>query len=250
MLIWSPFSLILNTGTTDLPLEPNDKESFSLNTSRQNGPQNVFPQPKLPSTKFTYKCSAPQSRVFTYGLKAGNFTHQGEVNNMTECIQHCAQQLNCSAAFMVRRFCFSVKCYSQRSCDTSLAVHSGYNPQLSFITHLPQATTKSHKGKFIRGENRPQKRRCTHTCEREGSIFSSLLQIIVKSCYEYCKSRKLAWNQLSYTVLLYVLICSVWWSHNLHLMVMLVHNGVSSDVKTNKASRMSGFKSFEIANNI
>ena len=91
-----------------------------------------------------YKHSTPQSRVFLHGLNAGHFTHQGEVNNMAECIQHCGDQLDCSAAFMVRHFCFTVKCYSKNSCDTAPAVHSEFNPKLSFITHLsPSMTSQS-----------------------------------------------------------------------------------------------------------
>jgi hypothetical protein len=100
------------------------------------------------SSTIPYKHTSPQSRVFTHGLRAGHFTHQGEVNNMAECIQHCGQQPNCSAAFMVRQFCFTVECYSERSCDTAPAVDSGYNPKVAFIKHLlPPAT--SQPGMFL-----------------------------------------------------------------------------------------------------
>ena len=105
------------------------------------------------SNEIPYKHSSPQSRVFIHGLKAGHFTQHGEVNNMAECIQYCGQQLNCSAAFMVRQFCFTVKCYSKRSCDTAPAVHSGYNPRVAFITHLSPPVT-SHPGMLVAPYNK------------------------------------------------------------------------------------------------
>ena len=114
-----------------------------MNRNTETSSLSVTPSSKYFNTA-PYKHSTPQSRVFLLGLKAGHFTHQGEVNNMAECIQHCGDQLNCSAAFMVRHFCFTVKCYSKNSCDTAPAVHSEFNPKLSFITHLsPSMTSQS-----------------------------------------------------------------------------------------------------------
>ncbi len=126
---------------------------------------------KLPSVTLPYKHSSPQSRVFIHGLKAGHFTQHGQANNMAECIQYCGQQLNCSAAFMVRQFCFTVKCYSKRSCDTAPAVHSGYNPKLSFVTHLSPAMT-SYKGEFREDDL------CSSTARNFYSGFSNMLDII------------------------------------------------------------------------
>ncbi|XP_028405506.1 uncharacterized protein LOC114528113 isoform X2 [Dendronephthya gigantea] len=98
--------------------------------------ENIILKSTKDSNRTRYKHSSPQSRVFTRGIDAGNFTHHEEVNNMPDCIEYCGQQLECSAAFMVRHFCFTVACYNKESCDTAPAVHSGFNPRLSFITHL------------------------------------------------------------------------------------------------------------------
>lgn len=97
------------------------------------------------SNRIPYKHSSPQSRVFTRGLNAGNFTHHEEVNNMPDCIEYCGQRLECSAAFMLHHFCFTVSCYNKESCDTTPAMHSEFNPKLSFITHL----TSSQPGQYV-----------------------------------------------------------------------------------------------------
>ena len=135
-------------GTTQLSLEQRNKKPFLTRNAkkRQDAKQKKFVQSKLPSLQLPFMHSSPQSRVFTYGFQAGHFTHQGKVSNMAECIQYCGQQPNCSAAFMVRQFCFTVKCYNKRSCDTAPAVNSGYNPKVAFITHLSPAMT-SYKEK-------------------------------------------------------------------------------------------------------
>ena len=106
------------------------QEAVKTNASRTNNVNQI-----------SYKHSTPQSRIFVHGIKAGQFIHQGNINNMAECIQRCGQQLNCSAAFTVHHYCFNVKCYSKISCETAPAVHSGYNPQLAFVTHsLPKTS--------------------------------------------------------------------------------------------------------------
>ena len=138
-------------GTTQLWLDKNKQEpSLTLNTrNRQNTQENDFVQSKSPSSeKPPFKHSPSQPRVFLHGLKAGQFTHQGEVKNMAECIQYCGHQSNCSAAFMVQNFCFTVQCYSKKSCDTASAVHSEFNPKLSFITHL-SLPKERYKGEFL-----------------------------------------------------------------------------------------------------
>ena len=127
--------------------EPLDHRQQEINRNIKTSTSN---ETSTYSNAVPFKHSTPQSRVFLHGLKAGQFTHQGEVNNMAECIQYCGHQSNCSAAFMVRNFCFTVQCYSKKSCDTTPAVHSEFNPKLAFVTHFsPPMTSRSGTGFYF-----------------------------------------------------------------------------------------------------
>ena len=67
------------------------------------------------------------------GRKAGVFTNQGTCDNIRECAQWCCQSQNCDVAFMISQDCFSVRCYSSKTCRT-FAIHSSkFNPRMVFV---------------------------------------------------------------------------------------------------------------------
>ena len=99
---------------------------------------------KQPSISF--EAGAVTSSIFFNGMNAGRFTSQGTMKNMEECIHLCGKEMNCSAAFMILKYCFSVKCYTKESCGTRTAIPSVFNPRVSFITHF--SSRMSPSGKF------------------------------------------------------------------------------------------------------
>ena len=52
------------------------------------------------------------------GIKSGNFTKLGEVADMQTCIDACCQDLKCDVAFMAETTCYSLKCFSEKVCET------------------------------------------------------------------------------------------------------------------------------------
>ena len=67
------------------------------------------------------------------GMKSGNFTSRGVVNNFDECFDKCCNVDNCDAAFMVKRTCFSIKCFDQEACKYKAARPSPFNPTLAYV---------------------------------------------------------------------------------------------------------------------
>lgn len=52
------------------------------------------------------------------GVKAGKFTKHGIVKNMDKCIDLCCKDDTCDIAFMPGTTCYTVKCYSEKSCES------------------------------------------------------------------------------------------------------------------------------------
>ncbi|XP_065644691.1 uncharacterized protein LOC100203833 isoform X36 [Hydra vulgaris] len=67
------------------------------------------------------------------GIKSGNFTSHGTVQNFEECLQYCCLMNNCDLAFMVKQTCFSLKCANSEVCTVRPARPSVYNPTVAFI---------------------------------------------------------------------------------------------------------------------
>ena len=81
------------------------------------------------------------------GMKSGNFTSRGLVNGFDECFDKCCQDGNCDAAFMVKRTCFSIKCYDKDSCKFKPARPSAFSPTLAYIVKEQPKETFKPKGK-------------------------------------------------------------------------------------------------------
>lgn len=58
------------------------------------------------------------------GIKSGKFTKHGVVKSMDTCIDQCCQDKNCDVAFMPGTTCYTVKCYSEYSCQSIPAMPS------------------------------------------------------------------------------------------------------------------------------
>lgn len=108
---------------------------------------NVFPVSKVtPSIShpiFVPKVGQTASRCqtrnklldhrFTAGVKAGVFTDHGEVSDFESCVTYCCKDTSCNVAYMVDRTCYSVKCYTSKSCETFSVPKFFLNPIISFI---------------------------------------------------------------------------------------------------------------------
>ncbi|EDO29098.1 predicted protein, partial [Nematostella vectensis] len=59
-----------------------------------------------------------------HGIKAGNFTKLGVVRDMQTCVDACCHDQLCDVAFMPGRMCYTVKCFTTKSCESIPAIPS------------------------------------------------------------------------------------------------------------------------------
>lgn len=55
-------------------------------------------------------------------LKAGNFTYLGEVHNMEECMGMCCSSKKCQLAYLDKKKCYGVKCFSEELCKVTTGI--------------------------------------------------------------------------------------------------------------------------------
>ena len=67
-----------------------------------------------------------------YGRKAGNFTDQGEVKDMNECLLLCCRQLSCKMALMLERNCYSLACVG-KFCRTVPVKPLQFKPKIAHV---------------------------------------------------------------------------------------------------------------------
>ena len=77
------------------------------------------------------------------GIKAGNFTAHGKVNDMSRCLHACCSSPSCDAAFMIDKNCYSVSCATKRDCETVTAKKVHFTTSLAFVNRT-QHESKSH----------------------------------------------------------------------------------------------------------
>ncbi|XP_065681083.1 uncharacterized protein LOC100203833 isoform X13 [Hydra vulgaris] len=83
------------------------------------------------------------------GIKSGNFTSHGTVQNFEECLQYCCLMNNCDLAFMVKQTCFSLKCANSEVCTVRPARPSVYNPTVAFIKRNKAQTISTFKAPTV-----------------------------------------------------------------------------------------------------
>ena len=69
-----------------------------------------------------------------YGLKTGTFLYIGEVTSVRDCLKNCCLQLQCDIAFMLDRFCYTVKCWNDLTCRGASRPQSRYSTVAVFVT--------------------------------------------------------------------------------------------------------------------
>ena len=93
---------------------------------------------------------AERSKEFTYvtfrgGLEAGVFTERGKVQTMETCVELCYDHLSCHVAFMVGNTCYSIQCYSQKTCEVLPVDTTVINTRVVYLKdrmlRLPYSTT-------------------------------------------------------------------------------------------------------------
>lgn len=96
----------------------------SVSTSTLRIASNVVGVPQLVSNDHAYNEThhVERSEEFTFvtfrsGMEAGVFTDRGKVKNMESCVESCYSHPSCHVAFMVGHNCYSIHCYSQKTCE-------------------------------------------------------------------------------------------------------------------------------------
>ena len=98
----------------------------------------------------TLSSHAERSKEFTYvtfrgGLEAGVFTERGKVETMETCVELCYDLLSCHVAFMVGNTCYSIQCYSQKTCEVLPVDTTVINTRVVYLKdrmlRLPYSTT-------------------------------------------------------------------------------------------------------------
>ena len=74
---------------------------------------------------------------FIMGMKAGIFTEHGEVVNFPSCLIYCCSDKTCDIAYMVDKTCYSVKCFTNNSCDTFAVPNFFLNPVMAIVSRSP-----------------------------------------------------------------------------------------------------------------
>ena len=83
---------------------------------------------------------------FRLGGKAGIFRSQGRAVNIGECAQRCCKTQHCNIAFMISQDCFSVRCHSNKTCQTFDIHGSKLKPTMMFVGRQSQVRKKfSHE---------------------------------------------------------------------------------------------------------
>ena len=73
---------------------------------------------------------------FVDGMKAGIFTDHGEVadtDDIDACVKYCCMDKLCDVAYMVGRRCYTLQCFSPKTCRTFAAPNFFLNPVIAFI---------------------------------------------------------------------------------------------------------------------
>ena len=98
----------------------------------------------------THTTHTERSKEFTYvtfrgGLEAGVFTERGKVETMETCVELCYDHLSCHVAFMVGNTCYSIQCYSQKTCEVLPVDTTVINTRVVYLKdrmlRLPYSTT-------------------------------------------------------------------------------------------------------------
>jgi len=96
----------------------------SVSTTSSRTASAVVGVPQSVSNHHTYNKThhGERSEEFTFvtfrsGMEAGVFTDRGKVKNMESCVERCYNHPSCHVAFMVGNNCYSIHCYSQKTCE-------------------------------------------------------------------------------------------------------------------------------------
>ena len=84
--------------------------------------------------------------TFKKGIKAGNFTEQAKIKDMSHCIQACCNISSCSAAFMIGGKCYSVACHSKKDCETRAVKSKVLTTVIAFINHTRKGRKSGEPG--------------------------------------------------------------------------------------------------------
>ncbi|KAJ7382506.1 hypothetical protein OS493_034669 [Desmophyllum pertusum] len=99
-----------------------------------------------------------RSEEFTYvtfrsGLEAGVFTDRGKVKTMESCVQRCYNHSSCHVAFMVGHTCYSIHCYSQKTCEVLPVQTPIISTRVVYLKdrmlQLPYSTTTQHEASSL-----------------------------------------------------------------------------------------------------
>ena len=107
-------AIIQKSETPSLSVDASKLKSHSSDVearrSVHHNPKQNKPHRTQRSKEFTYV-------TFRGGLEAGVFTERGRVQTMETCVEVCYNHSSCHVAFMVGNTCYSIQCYSQKTCE-------------------------------------------------------------------------------------------------------------------------------------
>ena len=107
-----------NTNVSSTVLRPSVSTSGSRSSSIVvSAPQSVSNLHGYNKTHYVERSEEFTFVTFRSGLEAGVFTDRGKVKNMESCVERCFTHPSCHVAFMVGHTCYSIHCYSQKTCE-------------------------------------------------------------------------------------------------------------------------------------
>ena len=100
--------------------------------------------PEQPANKL--QCSTTRMNTgvtLRGGLKSGNFTDVGEVENMSTCVKLCCVAEKCDVALMINNNCFMVSCQSVSACEMVRSLTTEYHPSLAYVKRKKEILRKN-----------------------------------------------------------------------------------------------------------
>ena len=160
--------------------EPNKSAlEEGLKSGSKSGLELTFGDSSQHSTSQPSSClNSPISYNVTLrnGIRSGYFRDQGRVENMGECIQKCCGAADCNVAFLLKRRCYLVTCYTKKGCETVPARHSVYRPRVSHVQRANDSQLMSFMDEQETSSVQPRSSAKSHHITP-----SSTLPVLVKS---------------------------------------------------------------------
>ena len=109
----------------------------------------------MPERLKCFQTSVENNVTLKGGLRAGNFTAVGHVENIDACARLCCVREDCDLALMVNRHCFMVRCLKKEQCRSTPVVNQQFRTQIARVNRTKVVAEQQQTGKSYTNSNIP-----------------------------------------------------------------------------------------------